>query len=31
MGPCFFMASREYAEQVGVNLHDGGFRGEIPY
>ena len=28
-GPCFWMASIAYAEQVGTNLQEGGVRGEI--
>lgn len=30
-GPCFFMASIAYSEQVGVYLHDGGSIGDMLY
>lgn len=28
-GPCFISACRAYSEQVGVNLHAGGVKGDI--
>jgi len=28
-GPCLVIASIAYCEQVGVNLHEGGVRGEM--
>jgi len=30
-GPYFFNAIRAYSEQVGVNLQEGGFNGEMQY
>ena len=30
-GPCLSSACRAYSEHEGVNLHDGGVRGEMQY
>ena len=29
MGPCLISACRAYSEQVGVNLQEGGVKGEM--
>ena len=31
IGPCFFIASLAYSEQVGVKRHDGGVYGEMNF
>ena len=31
IGPCFFIASTAYCEHVGINLHDGGVKGDMQF